>query len=90
MLKTVSGQRFHGLAVGIYVAMGWLVVIAVKPLIDSMAPAGIAWLVAGGIAYTGGIWFYRHEEMPYSHFIWHLCVVTGTVCHVVAVMGYGL
>lgn len=89
VLKTVSGQRFHGLAVGIYVAMGWLVVIAVKPLIAAMAPAGIAWLVVGGVAYTGGIWFYRHEEMPYSHFIWHLFVLTGTVCHVVAVMVYG-
>ena len=89
VLKTVSGQRFHGLAVIVYVAMGWLMVVAVKPLIDAMAPAGIAWLVAGGLAYTGGIWFYRHEEMPYSHLIWHLFVLTGTVCHVVAIMGYG-
>ncbi|MBT8040904.1 MAG: hemolysin III family protein [Xanthomonadales bacterium] len=90
VLKTVSGQRFHTLTIGIYVAMGWIVVIAVKPLFAAMAPAGIAWLVAGGVAYTGGIWFYRHKEMPFSHFIWHLFVLAGTFCHVVAIMGYGI
>jgi hemolysin III len=69
--------------------MGWLVLIAIEPLLEAMPLAGIAWLVAGGLCYTGGIWFYRHREMPYSHLIWHLFVIAGTVCHVVAIMGYG-
>ena len=55
----------------------------------ALAAAAIAWLVAGGLCYTGGIWFYRHKEMPYSHLVWHLFVIAGTVCHVVAIMGYG-
>ena len=89
VLKSVTGHRFHGLSIAIYVAMGWIVLIAVKPLVEAMPAAGIAWLVAGGLCYTGGIWFYRHKEMPYSHLVWHLFVIAGTVCHVVAIMGYG-
>ena len=89
LLKSIAGVRFHGLSIAIYVAMGWLVLIAVEPLIEAMPAAGVAWLVAGGVCYTGGIWFYRHKEMPYSHLIWHLFVIAGTACHVVAIMGYG-
>jgi hemolysin III len=89
ILKSVSGVRYHGLSIAIYVVMGWLALIAVKPLVEAMPAAGIAWLVAGGVSYTGGIWFYRHKEMPYSHLIWHLFVIAGTACHVVAIMGYG-
>ena len=68
--------------------MGWLVLIAVKPLLQAMPAAGVAWLVAGGLCYTGGIWFYRHKEMPYSHMIWHLFVIAGTVCHFIAIIAY--
>lgn len=89
VLKSITAHRFHGLSIAIYVAMGWLVLIAIEPLLEAMPLAGIAWLVAGGLCYTGGIWFYRHKEMPYSHLIWHLFVIAGTVCHVVAIMGYG-
>lgn len=89
LLKSITGHRFHGVSIAIYVAMGWLVLIAIEPLIEAMPAAGIAWLVAGGLCYTGGIWFYRHKEMPYSHLVWHLFVIAGTVCHVVAIMGYG-
>jgi hemolysin III len=90
ILKSISGVKYHGVSLAIYVAMGWIVLIAVKPLLEKMPAPGIAWLVAGGVCYTGGIWFYRHKEMPYSHTIWHLFVIAGTVCHVVAVIGYGL
>jgi hemolysin III len=90
ILKSISGVKYHGVSLAIYVAMGWIVLIAVKPLLEKMPAPGIAWLVAGGVFYTGGIWFYRHKEMRYSHTIWHLFVIAGTVCHVVAVIGYGL
>lgn len=90
VLKSVSGVKYHGISLVIYVAMGWIVLIAVEPLLEAMPAAGIAWLVAGGVCYTGGIWFYRHEQMPYAHTIWHLFVIAGTVSHVVAIMVYGL
>ena len=67
---------------------GWLALIAAKPLLEAMPAAGIAWLVAGGVFYTGGIWFYRHKEMPYSHTIWHLFVIAGTVCHFITIAAY--
>ena len=88
ILKTVSGHRFHGLVVGIYVLMGWIVLIAIKPLIEAMALPGIAWLVAGGLFYTGGLVFYRADNLPYAHFIWHLFVIAGAFCHFISIAGY--
>lgn len=88
VLKTVSGHRFHGLVIGIYVLMGWIVLIAIKPLVEAMPMAGVAWLVAGGLFYTGGLVFYRADNLPYAHFIWHLFVIAGAVCHFVAIAGY--
>jgi len=90
LLKSLSGHRFHGLVVGIYVAMGWVVLIAIEPLLEAMALPGIVWLVAGGLFYTVGLLFYRAKGVPYAHFVWHLFVVAGAVCHFVAIMGYAL
>lgn len=89
ILKSFSGVKYHGVSLVIYVAMGWIVLIAVKPLLERMPAPGIAWLVAGGICYTGGIWFYRHKEMPYSHLVWHLFVIAGSVSHFIAIIGWG-
>lgn len=88
ILKSISGVKYHGIALAIYVAMGWIVVIAVKPLFEAMPTRGIIWLLAGGLFYTGGILFYRNERMPYAHAIWHLFVIAGTVCHFIAIIGY--
>lgn len=88
ILKSISGVKYHGVALAIYVAMGWIVLIAVKPLFAAMPTKGIIWLVAGGLFYTGGILFYRNERMPYAHAIWHLFVIAGTVCHFIAIIGY--
>jgi len=89
ILKSVSGVKYHAVSLVIYVAMGWLALIAVRPLLETMPLWGLFWLVTGGLCYTGGIWFYRHKAMPYSHLVWHLFVIAGTVCHVVAIMAYG-
>jgi hypothetical protein len=78
----------HKLSMAAYLGMGWLIVIAIVPLVERMAPAGLAWLVAGGLAYTGGVLFYALDRYPYCHFVWHLFVLTGTACHFVAVMRY--
>lgn len=89
ILKSVSGHKYHYVSLIIYVAMGWLVLIAAKPLMDSMPLAGVLWLLAGGCFYTGGILFYRAKHVPYAHFIWHLFVAAGTVCHFIAIANYG-
>ena len=68
--------------------MGWLILIAAKPLWDAMAGWGLFWLAAGGVAYTAGIGFYAAPKMRYAHFVWHLFVLTGTACHFIAVFWY--
>jgi len=88
ILKSISGVKYHGVSLAIYVAMGWLVLIAAKPLLQAMPFWGLFWLLAGGILYTAGILFYRSKHVPYAHMVWHLFVIAGTACHAVAVVGY--
>ncbi len=78
------------ISTGYYLLMGWLILIAVKPLYDRMPVSGILWLVAGGVAYTAGLAFFATDwRLRYGHFIWHLFVVAGTTCHYFAVLWYG-
>ena len=70
----------------IYVAMGWLVLIAVRPVSAALDDWTFGWLLAGGVAYTLGTVFYHRPSLRYSHVIWHLFVVVGSVCHYIAVM----
>jgi len=89
IFKTLVGARFHRLSTGLYVAMGWLALIAIRPLWQHMASGGLAWLFAGGVAYTVGVVFYLlHERLRYSHFAWHLFVLAGTGCHFFTVLRY--
>ncbi len=88
IFKVVGGQRYPMTSTAIYVAMGWLMVVAIQPLWERMPLPGLLWLVAGGVAYTGGVAFYAMKRVRYSHFLWHLCVLTGTTCHFFAVIGY--
>jgi hemolysin III len=74
---------------GLYLAMGWLVLVAAVPLAEHVPLPGILWLVAGGLAYTIGVVFFVFDHrFRYSHAVWHGFVATGTGCHIVAVMGY--
>ena len=71
---------------GLYVAMGWLVLVALKPVMDAL-PAGGFWLLAlGGVSYTGGVLFFMWEKLPYNHAIWHLFVLGGSAAHFFAVL----
>ncbi|MFN8588860.1 MAG: hemolysin III family protein [Candidatus Eisenbacteria bacterium] len=88
VLKSAAGFRWPKLSVALYLAMGWMVVIAAKPLVERMEPAGIAWLLAGGLAYTAGVVPYVLPRVKYAHFVWHLAVMAGTACHFVAVWKY--
>ena len=76
------------LSTWLYVAMGWLIVIAGKPMLAAMAPGGIAWLIAGGVVYTGGAAFYAWKRLPFNHAIWHLFVLGGSVGHFMCVLLY--
>lgn len=89
-LKACGGLRHPVLSTGLYIVMGWLIVVAAWPLWLRMPGAGLAWLAAGGVAYTGGVAFYAAARMRYSHFVWHLCVLAGTGCHWVAVLRYAV
>lgn len=86
--KAVLGPRWPIVSTTVYILMGWLVLVAVGPLLQHVPGGAIAWLVAGGLSYTGGVVFYAWERMRYSHAIWHLFVMAGSVCHFVAVMRY--
>ncbi len=88
LFKVVGGVRYPIASTAIYVAMGWLVVVAIQPLWQRMPQAGLLLLVAGGVAYTGGVAFYALKRVRYSHFLWHLCVLAGTTFHFFAVIGY--
>jgi hemolysin III len=85
VFKLFFAGRFRLLSTALYVAMGWLVLIAARPLIAAVDPAVLYWLLAGGIAYTGGTVFYHSERIPFSHAIWHIFVLGGSICHGVAV-----
>ena len=81
-------RRWHALSLGLYVGMGWVVVVAIKPMIATVAAGGIVFLVVGGLAYTAGILFYRWEKLKFHHAIWHLFVLTGSILHFFAVLFY--
>ncbi|MEW5786813.1 MAG: hemolysin III family protein [Pseudomonadota bacterium] len=88
-LKAFNRLSHPLLSTGLYLAMGWLVVIAAVPLLERVAAAGVAWLVAGGLAYTAGVAFYLTDaRVKFGHFVWHLFVMAGTACHYFAVLWY--
>lgn len=86
--KAIGGVRYNGLSTAVYLAMGWLILIAADPAWHLVPKWGLAWLLAGGIAYTAGAAFFMAERIRYFHFIWHLFVLVGTACHFVAVLRY--
>lgn len=88
VLKSVGGASTGKLSTGLYLAMGWLAVLAVKPLWQSMPGWGLFWLLAGGLMYSAGVLFFVADKIKYSHFVWHLFVMAGTACHVVTVLLY--
>ena len=87
-LKAVAGTRYRWLSMVLYLSMGWLVLIAAKPVLLRVPLPGILWLLAGGVAYTAGVGFFSAHRLRYHHFVWHLFVVAGTTCHFFAVLWY--
>ena len=88
ILKVRAPGRFEKLHLALYLGMGWCVVVAIRPLLEAMDPAGVALLIAGGLTYTGGVAFYLSERLRYHHAIWHLFVLAGSMLHYFAVLFY--
>jgi hemolysin III len=89
LAKCTLGFRYPRLSTTLYVAMGWLILVAIHPLVTRVSPAGLAWLVAGGLCYTGGVAFYVTDaRLRYGHAVWHLFVMGGSACHFVAVLAH--
>jgi hemolysin III len=84
--KTTVGFRYPRISTFVYLAMGWLIVVAIKPMRESLSASEIAWIAAGGLLYTGGVPFYVWKSKRYTHAVWHLFVLGGVACHFVAVL----
>lgn len=84
-LKLFYTGRYDLVSTLMYLFMGWVILFAIEPLVDAFAGDGLAWLVAGGIAYTLGAVFYSFKRLPFAHAIFHLFVLGGSVCHFIAV-----
>ena len=90
MKARMQGKRESWWSTALYLAMGWLIVIAIRPLLATLPPAGLAWLVGGGLCYSFGIVFFIREKMRFNHAVWHGFVIAGSACHVVATTCYML
>ncbi|PID75163.1 MAG: hemolysin D [Deltaproteobacteria bacterium] len=88
--QCLGGVRFKKLSILLYLAMGWIIIVAIKPLYLNIPGWGLFWLVGGGVAYTAGVGFYIQDRIRYTHCIWHLFVVAGTACHFIAIWKYTL
>ena len=88
VLKFVYPGRFEKLSLLLYLLLGWLIVVATKPLFENMESGGLWLLLAGGLSYSVGIIFYVWEKLPFNHAIWHLFVLGGSILHFFMVLFY--
>ena len=86
VFKLFFTGRFPRLSTAVYVAMGWLVLVAIAPMLQRIPAPTLAWLAAGGVTYTAGTLFYHSRRIPYAHTIWHCFVIGGSACHFAAVL----
>ena len=88
LFKVFFVGRFKLVSTLVYIGMGWMVVVAIRPLCQTLPRGGLLWLVAGGLFYTGGTIFYLNRRIPFNHAIWHAFVLGGSLCHFFSVMLY--
>ena len=88
IMRASLGDRLAAVRVTLYIAMGWVAVVAFRPLIANLRPGGIALVVGGGLVYTLGVVFYARDRVPYFHAVWHGFVLGGSVLHFLAVLLY--
>ena len=87
-LKLYFTGRYPRISTATYVLMGWVIVIAIKPLINSMVLPGLLWLLAGGVFYTVGAVLYQRKSVKYNHVIFHIFVLMGSLCHYIVILKY--
>ena len=90
VLKLFFTGRFNVISTLMYVFMGWMIVFAITPLIDSLSTQGLFWLFAGGVAYTTGAILYSIKKIKFNHAIFHMFVLLGSACHFISVYFYVL
>jgi len=88
LFKVFYAGRYKLVSTLIYLGLGWLCVVAIKPLLSQVPAGGLIWMLAGGLAYSGGTVFYLWRGMKYHHAVWHIFVLIGTTCHFWAVYQY--
>ncbi|MGF7185268.1 hemolysin III [Desulfitispora alkaliphila] len=86
ILKIVSFDKAKHISTFLYLIMGWLIVIAIKPLLSTAPPGLLGWLLAGGLIYTSGVIFYVNKKIPFNHAIWHLFVLGGSTVHYLGIL----
>ena len=87
-LKLKVGIRYPRLSTAVYLLMGWMVLLVIRPLVAQIGLGGFTWVLAGGLCYSVGVVFFAWERLRYSHCYWHGFVLAGSACHLVAVLGY--
>ena len=90
ILKFFFTGKYKSISTLMYILMGWMIVFAIKPLIDSLALEGLNWLIAGGVSYTIGAVLYSIEKIKFNHAIFHIIVLIGSFCHFISVFFYVL
>jgi len=88
VMESVAKRRLKVVSIVLYLGLGWVGAVAIKPLLQAMPPGGIALLLLGGLAYSGGVVFYVWRRLPYHHAVWHVLVLVGSACHFFAVLFY--
>ncbi len=86
IMKFRTGVHRKKLSLVLYLGMGWLILVVVRPFLLAVPMDTVIWLFAGGIAYTSGLIFFGNKRLRYSHFVWHLFVLAGTACHFCAIL----
>lgn len=90
LFKLLSSHRFHPAATTLYLLMGWIGILLADPVSSALPTGALSLIAAGGLAYTGGVVFYGWHSLRYSHAIWHVFVLIGSICHYIAVAMYVL
>ncbi|GGW70895.1 PAQR family membrane homeostasis protein TrhA [Alishewanella tabrizica] len=90
LLECLSGMKYKKLSLGLYLGLGWIVVVAIKPMLEQLAPGALWLLLAGGLSYSFGVIFYVWKSLYMHHLIWHIFVLGGSVLHFLAVYWYVL
>jgi len=87
-LKLWFTGKYERISTALYLGMGWMAIIAIKPMIELVPLPALLWLLAGGLCYTCGVYFYNKTQWRFHHAVWHLFVLAGSGCHFISISGY--